>query len=63
MSRHATNARRRTTGPVAADDAGACLPPVSSRERDFWRRAVAEERARLELTGHAATTEPQLDLH
>lgn len=30
------------------------LPEVSANERDFWRRAVAEERERLDLAECAA---------
>lgn len=30
------------------------LPEVSASERDFWRRAVAEERERLDLSEGAA---------
>jgi len=33
----------------AAGGAGAAWAEVSERERNFWRRAVAEERARLEF--------------
>jgi len=63
MSSNATHPRRRPAGTSAFDDAGGALPPVTSRERDFWRRAVAEERARLELTGHAAPADAQAGVH
>jgi hypothetical protein len=38
------------------------LPEVSAQERDFWRRAVAEERERLELAGQATHVQ-RPDLH
>jgi hypothetical protein len=63
MDNDATNPGRRPAGPAANDDAGGGLPLVTSRERDFWRRAVAEERARLELTGHAGAAGPQTNVH
>jgi hypothetical protein len=63
MRRSATHPQRRPAGLAALDDAGGALPPVSSRERDFWRRAVAEERARLELKGSSAPADLPAELH
>jgi hypothetical protein len=63
MDDNATDPGRRAAGPAANDDAGGALPQVTRRERDFWRRAVAEERARLELKGHAAAVDPQANVH
>ncbi len=45
------------------DSAFPALPVVTSRERDFWRRAVAEQRQRLELAGHAAPPELKAEPH
>jgi hypothetical protein len=45
------------------DPAFPALPVVTSRERDFWRRAVAEQRQRLELTGHEAPPELRAERH
>lgn len=39
------------------------LPEVSARERDFWRRAVAEERERLDLAEHCAAVPGRPDAH
>lgn len=39
------------------------LPEVSARERDFWRRAVAEERERLDLAEHGAAAPCRPDAH
>jgi len=41
---------------------GRRLPEVSAQERDFWRRAVAEERERLDLAGHATLVQ-RPDVH
>lgn len=51
--------------PPAGGEGGFCrrLPQVSARERDFWRRAVAEERERLDLGGHAGTASGRQDVH
>ena len=48
MSRASTNG---LTGQHGTATGGFCrrLPEVSASERDFWRRAVAEERERLDL--------------
>jgi hypothetical protein len=37
------------------------LPEVSASERDFWRRAVAEERERLDLSECAAARPDRRD--
>lgn len=39
------------------------LPEVSARERDFWKRAVAEERERLDLGEHLAALPGRQDVH
>lgn len=51
--------------PAAGADGGFCrrLPEVSARERDFWRRAVAEERERLDLGRHASAGPDRQDVH
>lgn len=51
--------------PPAGGDSGFCrrLPEVSANERDFWRRAVAEERERLDLSAHAAAGASREDAH
>jgi hypothetical protein len=63
------NVMSRTTplfaSPTSGGDGGFCrrLPEVSARERDFWRRAVEEERARLDLGGHDAAASGRQDVH
>jgi len=49
----------------AGGDGGFCrrLPEVSSRERDFWRRAVAEERERMDLARQGTAACGRQDAH
>jgi len=49
----------------AAAGGGFCrrIPEVSAGERDFWRRAVAEERERLDLAEHAAPEAARPDVN
>jgi hypothetical protein len=54
---------RRKKSVAAIGDGGGLELPVTARERDFWRRAVAEERQRLALVGHALPMEIQADRH
>jgi hypothetical protein len=51
--------------PSAGGEGGFCrrLPQVSPRERDFWKRAVAEERERLDLGEPAAAVSGRQDVH
>jgi hypothetical protein len=51
--------------PPSGGDGGFCrrLPEVSARERDFWRRAVEEERERLDLGGRSAAAAGRQDVH
>jgi hypothetical protein len=63
MSSSALYPRGRKQGPAAVGHAGGLALPVTSRERDFWRRAVAEERQRLALAGHELPMELQADRH
>jgi hypothetical protein len=51
------------TGQRGAATGGFCrrLPEVSASERDFWRRAVAEERERLDLAEGAAERQERRD--
>jgi hypothetical protein len=39
------------------------LPEVSVNEREFWRRAVAEERERLDLASSAGSGAGRRDAH
>jgi hypothetical protein len=63
MSRNSTGSREQATGLATVDDGGGCLPPVTPHERDFWRRAVAEQRQRLELTGSEAPRKLRAEVH
>jgi len=60
MSRTSTHV---LAGQRGAADGGFCrrLPEVSASERDFWRRAVAEERERLDLSECAAARPDRRD--
>jgi hypothetical protein len=51
--------------PPAGGEGGFCrrLPEVSPRERDFWKRAVAEERERLDLGEPVAVLRGRQDVH
>jgi hypothetical protein len=62
MSRHTSTSMRT---PPAGGEGGFCrrLPQVSPRERDFWKRAVAEERERLDLGGPVAALPGRQDVH
>ena len=53
----------RKKAPAAIGHGGGLGLPVTTRERDFWRRAVEEERQRLALAGHALPMELQADRH
>ena len=57
------DSRGRTKGPAAIGREGGLELPVTTRERDFWRRAVAEERQRLALAGHELPMELQAERH
>lgn len=48
-----------------AEDEGFCrgLPQVSATERDFWRRAVAEQRLRLDIAEAVARGATRHDAH
>jgi hypothetical protein len=63
MSRNSTGPSEQATGLATLDDARGCLPPVTPHERDFWRRAVAEQRQRLELTGSGAPRQLRAEVH
>ncbi len=62
MSRPTTSSMQT---PPAGGDGGFCrrLPEVSPRERDFWKRAVAEERERLDLGEPVAVLRGRQDVH
>ena len=63
MSSSALDSRGRKKGAAATGRGGGLELPVTARERDFWRQAVAEERQRLALAGHALSTELRADRH
>lgn len=63
MGSSAMDSRGRKKGPPAIGHGGGLGLPVTTRERDFWRRAVAEERQRLALAGHELPMELQADRH
>jgi hypothetical protein len=52
-------------GQRGGEDRGFCRrwPEVSASERDFWRRAVAEERERLVLAERTAVPGGRPDLN
>lgn len=56
------NGRRpRATGTTP--ECACRLPELSSSERDFWRRAVAEERARQFLVAEACDLRHRQDVN
>jgi hypothetical protein len=63
MSSNAMDSRGRKKSPAAAGHGGGFELPVTTSERDFWRRAVAEERQRLALAGHELPMELQAERH
>jgi ferredoxin len=63
MSRNATDSRPGAQLVAVTDGGDGTLPPVTRDERDFWRRAVAEERQRLELSGYAAPPGLRSEVH
>ena len=63
MNRNRAGLREQAPGLATLDDGGGCLPPVTPHERDFWRRAVAEQRQRLELTRSEAPRKLRAEVH
>ena len=62
MSRPTTPCMRM---PPDGEGGGFCrrLPEVSADERDFWRRAVAQERQKLVLDGDGTAAAGRQDVH
>jgi hypothetical protein len=63
MSSSVMDSRGRKKSPAAIGHPGSLELPVTTRERDFWRRAVAEERQRLALAVIELPMEIQAERH
>jgi hypothetical protein len=63
MSKTILNALMQQRATVGSSGFCRRVPEVSAGERDFWRRAVAEERERLDLSQTSCSCSGRRDAH